>query len=125
MMLWSLNINYNDVDECALLKLLNLVRLEAWAERSGFARDGKDGKKMSGWQINTWQETCWECLEQPGRKRVLAGERTPLGFSCYMAIAGSPERGPHQDCLRMCAKYASFQVECGQNGWESPGSAAW
>lgn len=45
-MLWSLNINYNDVDECALLKLLNLVRLEAWAERSGFARDGKDGKKV-------------------------------------------------------------------------------
>lgn len=122
MMLWSLNINYNHVDECALLQLLNLVVLGAPAERSGLARDGKDGGSV--------------CLADeglaggpPGLPRTSgrkgrAGERTPLGFTCSMAIAGLPQEESASELPGMPATSASSQVGRGQKESDSPGTKA-
>lgn len=93
-MLWSLNINYDGVDHVLCLNYRTW-----WDERLGLKHPGllEMGRmeKTPVWQMKTWQETCQQCLEQPGMEGG-AGEWTPLGFSCYTAIAG-PQRGV---CIR-------------------------
>lgn len=119
-MLWSLNINYNHVDECALLQLLNLMGLEARAERSGFARDGQDGENVclanEGLAGEPWgaPRTTWKEKGEQGRGLLWASSAPclPQGF---------PKRGLHQNCLGCLLRVRLPRWDVARMNWNHQG----
>ena len=104
-----------------MLKLLNLVGLEAWTERSGFARDGKDGENVCvanedpAGDLPAVPTTAWN-------ERGSRGE--DCGLLLFHGYCRGPKEGSTAGLLRMHAKPAPSQVGRGQKGSESSGTRA-